>query len=374
MNWEALNLCAPEYAKPSEPPILCGLIYAGKRHGLAGPPESAKTLVALIIILTAIRAGTPVAYIDFESGPSEIRRLLEDLGATPEEIRAVHYFEADGPPEGDDLQRCVISPGVKLTVIDSAIGAYNASDLDDEKRRDIEKWTDAWVRPLWLAGIATIVIDHVVKKVSDRGRFAIGSERKLGGVDVHLGLHAVKQLHRGADGLIRISTHKDRPGWLDRPSAAELALHSDPETHAITWAFRAAAEDAPETGTGWRPTVLMERISRHLEQHGAMNKTAIYAEVRGKQTGKVDAVRFLLSDGHAVPGEGNHRSPQIRIVKPYRDPFPNGSLGSPSADSPPFPGSPSLKEGNGNGNGNEHLDKDEVERLASLARSFEAPG
>ena len=95
MTWQALDLAADIYSKPSEPPIRCGLIYAGKRHLISGPPEAAKTLLALIFAIEEIRAGGTVAIIDFESGPAETRRLLEDLGATLEEIGAIHYFEPD---------------------------------------------------------------------------------------------------------------------------------------------------------------------------------------------------------------------------------------------------------------------------------------
>ena len=99
MNWQALNLASPVYAQPSEPPTTCGLIYRGKRHLISGAPETAKTLIALIAALEEQRAGGGVAYIDFESGPLETRRLLEDLGATEAEIGALLYFEPDGPPD-----------------------------------------------------------------------------------------------------------------------------------------------------------------------------------------------------------------------------------------------------------------------------------
>src|SRR5829696_7346612 len=106
-----LNLASLDYAKPSERPAYCDLIYKGKRHAISGPPETAKTLLALIIALHAHRAGTRVAFIDFESGPAETRRVLADLGASLEEIAALYYWEADGPPEDDDLQRQVMDEG-----------------------------------------------------------------------------------------------------------------------------------------------------------------------------------------------------------------------------------------------------------------------
>ena len=188
VSWEVLNLTASRFAEPSEPPWLCGLIYRGKRHAISGPPEAAKTLAALTIALEAIRARDLVAFIDFESGPAETRRLLEDLGATPAELDNVIYIEADGPPDASDLERHIIAQGADLVIIDAAAGAYEASGLSENDRGDIERFARMWIQPLWRAGIATILIDHVVKNSDSRGKFAIGGERKLGGVDVHLGL------------------------------------------------------------------------------------------------------------------------------------------------------------------------------------------
>ena len=47
-----------------------------------------------------------------------------------------------------------------------------------------------------------------------RGAFAIGSERKVGGVDVHLCFEVVLPIKRGGRGLYKIVTHKDRLGRL----------------------------------------------------------------------------------------------------------------------------------------------------------------
>jgi hypothetical protein len=170
-----------------------------------------KTLLALIAALEEQRAGGVVAFIDFESGPAETRRLLEDLDATDGELAPVLYFEPDGPPDAEDIAY-LIENECTLAIIDALAGAYDAAGLDDEKRKDVERFARAWIRPLWQRGVATLAIDHVVKNSEARGKWAIGSERKTGAVDVHLGLHAVKHLHRGASGLVRVSTHKDRPG------------------------------------------------------------------------------------------------------------------------------------------------------------------
>jgi hypothetical protein len=212
VTWLAVNLAAPEFDVPTEPPALCGLVYTGKRHALSGPPEAAKTLAAAIFGLEHDRAtGQRFALIDFEMGEHATRLLLHDLGAALEEIRQVYYVPAEGPPQADDLF-ALHDAGVTLAVIDSAAGAYAVSGLDDNKRQDAETFSRAWIAPLWQLGVTTIVLDHVTKNSEARGRYAIGSERKLGTVDVHLGFEPVKALTRGGHGLVRVVTHKDRPG------------------------------------------------------------------------------------------------------------------------------------------------------------------
>jgi len=260
--WEWLNLSADRYREPVQPPSICGLIYAGQRHMLSGPPESTKTLVAAIISLTAQRQGELVAHIDLEMGAHRTRALLEDLGATHDELRELQYTEPAGPPSPRDIEY-VIGNGLSLAVIDAAAGAYGVSGLDDHARKDVEQFAQKWIEPLYRGEVATLLIDHVTKSTDTRGKWAIGSERKAGQVDVHLGLEVVgKQLTRGGSTLVKVRVHKDRSGWLPRPYAAQLELRSDPDTHRITWEWRTPDQD--ETGDTWRPTGLMQKVSQFL--------------------------------------------------------------------------------------------------------------
>jgi hypothetical protein len=247
----------------------------------------------------------------------------------------------------------MLAAGVTLVIIDAAAGAYDASGLDDNKRADAQKFARTWVDALWKRGITVVLLDHVTKNSETRGKFAIGSERKLGSVDVHLGLHAVKQLHRGADGLIRVTTHKDRGGHLERPTAAELDLHSDPETHRITWTFRPAAATAESPDATWKPTALMEKVSRYLElQSDAVSRSQISRDVTGKREYVLSAIDHLIADGHAAETDGPRKARLVVSLTSYRDqpapvpdPFPTHSQ---ERDDDQFP-VPLPLGGNGNG-------------------------
>jgi AAA domain-containing protein len=370
VSWEPLNLAAPEYAKPAEPPYGSGLLYRGKRHAISGPPEAAKTLLALILGLEHTRVDEgPIALIDFEMGPNGSRLMLQDLGATIDEIASVLYFEPDRAPDLDAIS-LITDAGVTLAIIDSASGAYDASGLDDMKRKDTETFYRAWTKQLWQRGIASVLIDHVTKNAETRGKFAIGSERKLGTVDVHLGLTVVKQLHRGSAGLIKIHTHKDRPAYLQRPTAAELQLESDADTHAITWTFRPPAET---TSNGFRPTVLMERVSQFLlKQTEPVSRNVVEKGVTGEGTYVRLAMDKLVAEGYAVEERGPRRARLLTATRPFTSSSSDLVVTSSDEDGSHFVSSSLPLQGDEDEDEvkDEHIDTDEVERLAELARSM----
>jgi hypothetical protein len=297
-TWEPVNLAAPEFTQPAEPPAVCGLLYRGARHAASGPPESLKTLAAFILGLEWRRAGLgDFALIDFEMGEHATRRLLEDLGATLEEIESIWYVAPTTPPQLADIE-AIVDDDMTLAIIDSAAGAYGVSELDDNKRADAETFSRCWITPLWLRDVTTLVLDHVVKNSDNRGRYAIGSERKLGTVDVALGFEPVLALNRGGLGVVNIVTHKDRPGHLPRPHAATLELRSDPDTHRITWEFKTAGRpDA--SATGWRPTVLMDRVLAYTSgsHYEPLSRSKLADSVTGKRGYILQAIDHLIADG-----------------------------------------------------------------------------
>jgi len=306
VNWQAINLAAPEFARPSEPPVTLGLFYAGKRHALSGPPEAAKTLLAHISLLEHMRGGqVRGAFVDFEADEPTTRLMLLELGGSLDELASIHYFNPSEPPEPEDVDS-LVAAGVTFVVLDSVAGAFDISDLDDNRRGDAERFARVWIRPFFDRGVGTVVIDHVVKDPERRGRFQIGSERKLGTVDVHFGLEPIKHLHRGGSGLVRIATHKDRPGHLARPFVADVELTSHPETHAISWRFVEASSTADAADDDWQPTNLMRRVSdwlaqqtepvprSHIEKAG-LGKSAIYVR---------RALDALIADGYAAETPG----------------------------------------------------------------------
>jgi hypothetical protein len=300
---------------------LSGLGYPGRRHRWQGPPESAKTTVAYIVLLEEARQGRPVLVVDFEMGPHDARDRFRDLGATDSDLERVLFVEPETPASENTLDELVQEWQPTVVLFDSSAGAFDLHGLDDNKRADTERLARLLVDPLRDRDVASIVLDHVVKAQEQRGKWAIGSERKLGGVDVALSFDAKVPLSRGHTGLVRITVAKDRLGHLRRrPHLAELELRSDPDTHRITWAFK--ADNAPEGGD-WRPTRLMEKVSRFLETTSSrpgdeVSRAEVERNVHGRGEFVRQAVDALIHDGYVAETAGPRRSRLIRSVRPFR--------------------------------------------------------
>jgi hypothetical protein len=318
-SWLPLNLAD----LPDKPPILptlgaiggIGLLYPGKRHVFSGPQESAKTLAAYLLALQVIRQGGRVALLDFEMGAYDARARMADLGATSQDLAALLYVEPDDPANVDRIALLIgLSPN--LVIIDAAAGAYAVQGLDDNKRADVETLTTLYIRSFWKHGIATIMLDHVVKNTETRGAYAIGSERKVGGADVHLGFSVITPISRGHTGLYKISTHKDRGGYLKRGTLAEMELSSDPETHAITCQLRPAEEHEP--GQVWMPTKVMQHISEVLERATEpVSRNHVCLEVGGKRAVAITAIDHLVRLNYVTETAGPNRAKLLESTRSF---------------------------------------------------------
>lgn len=314
---------------PDQPPVKptlgqlgdIGFVYPGKRHVFSGPPESAKTLIAYAVLIQVVRSGQTGALIDFEMGAYDARGRLRELGATDQDLNRILYLEPDQPATEQAIQSLVDMKPV-LVVFDSALGAFNLEGLDDSSRGDVETLARRYTFPFWRAGIATILIDHVVKDSEARGRYAIGSERKLGIVDVSLGFDTITPISRGTNGLYKITTNKDRGAWLKRGKLADVELVSDPDTHQLTWTIRTPEPppvDPHERGY-FRPTHLMEKVSIHLElHHEPATRNDIAKAVGGTKKYVLDAIQALLIEGFLTETDGPNRSRPVTLTRRYRE-------------------------------------------------------
>lgn len=306
---------------------LC-LLYPGKTHLFAGEPESGKSWLMLHACVEQISLGRHAWYIDFEDDlVTTVSRLLT-LSADPTHIVSrFHYIRPTEP-----LTRTawgIVAAALKATspslvIIDGLTEALTVHGFELNSNRDVAAFYELVPRPIARHGPAVAIIDHVAKASEQRGRWSIGAQHKLGGIDgASYSLEVAKPVVRGRDGLVRVVVNKDRPGYVRRATTgkvvAEMRTTSDDHTLTVELAATNRADPHHPDGTVFRPTGLMERISRWLEMNPDATGRAARQAVRGKEAWKVEALRALTVDGHAVATDGHRGALSYRIVKPFRE-------------------------------------------------------
>lgn len=318
------------------PPVLLArsdgmfLLYLGRLHSLSGEPEAGKTWVALIGVHQALTDGQHVIYLDFEDTPEGIVTRLLAMGTHPDHIRArLHYIRPDRPIDAagrKHIDAIVADNFTVLCVIDGVTEAMTLHGLDPYNNPDAAKFYEALPRHITrLKGApAVLLIDHVPKDEDRPKRYAIGAQHKLAGLDgAAYVVDIVKPFAPNQPGVSRIRVAKDRPGQVRRNATGGVIaeLHVGGDYPVVTVELRPPlATAAATTPDGhWRPTMLMDRVSRWLEAHPGASQNEIEKAVRGRSTNVRAAVEALALEKYIrrEPGEG--RQWKHYVKEPFRD-------------------------------------------------------
>jgi hypothetical protein len=361
-SWTPSSLVA-RAADPPEPPTIGGMLYPAKRTLLSGETESLKTWLALILAKAEMDGGYAVAWADLDAmGSGELLSRMQVLGVEDHVIDEQFLYYEPSERLVDDLldEVCgtIAARGVRLFVVDAFNPILNLHGLDPGSTSDIETFWREVATPITQAGAAPTLLDHVTKNADGRGKYAYGSERKASGAILHVGFQLTEAFARGGTGRSILRTHKDRPGYLPRPTLGRLVLSSD--GYGVTYELE---EDRSRRGDRFRPTVYMQRVSVKLEAEiEPRSQTWIEENVTGKATPIRQALEVLVDEGF-VHREDTPRGHYFTSVRPFREaddapeeeleetpslprPYPVPSLRStPSRD--PVPPSPLIGTGSG---------------------------
>ena len=151
----------------------------------------------------------------------------------------------------------------------------------------------------------------------------------LTGASYSLEVH--QALGRGMRGELRLRVGKDRPGSV-RPhcgpfrksdhtqEAARIVIDSTDGPTVIT-VWPPGNEGDAGQDDDFRPTNLMERVSRHVEAHpGECTKDGLTKEVTGKKTYLRMAVDILTAEGFLIVGPGKRSGSRVYTsVRQYRE-------------------------------------------------------
>jgi hypothetical protein len=315
--------------KPLEPSVGRrsdgkGLFYPGKTHTVVSETEAGKTWFALAASIHEMAAGCHVFYIDFEDDEGSVVGRLLSLGVDPGAIgMQFHYIRPEHPLQGRHLAALceeLAVYGPSLALLDGVTEAMNMHGLDPIKNSDIAVFNRQVCHPLTGSGAAQTSFDHVTKDREGRGRYALGGVHKL---NIVTGAGYILENRQpfgiGMTGRSNLKIAKDRPAQLRRHSVdgkwyADLVLASDADGKAeVTIESAQDRVTQREAAPSFRPTNLMEKVSKYLEGEAAESQNQILNDVPGKRDGKIAALKILKEEGYVTPTK-----PYISI-KPYRE-------------------------------------------------------
>jgi hypothetical protein len=308
-------------ANPPAPPSIVGLFYCGLNHNVSGEPEALKTWLMAAASAEELAAGHGVLWVDGDDvGPAAVLERLRLFGADDESIATRFAYVLPDEPLDVRSRASVIevvkARACRLAVFDGFNPLLALHGLDPNKGTDVEAFYRL-LDPIRKADVAVVITDNVVKSNDARGTWAIGSERKKSKAEVHLGMKAIQPLVRGGVGKAKIVVQKDRPGFLTRPSPGLLVI--DASGVQCEWSIE--AETSHTDGGSFRPTNLMERVSRFLEAAAPEERSR--TQIEQGVTGRTEYVRLaidvLCAEGFAAESKGTRGARMVEHVRVYRE-------------------------------------------------------
>lgn len=315
------------------PPSIChrtdghALFYAGKVNGIFGDPEGGKTWLAQTAIVEALNAGGTAAMIDVDhNGPDHTAARLLLLGAHLNDLADPEKFRYYEPEDADQLRAAVDDITTRrptVVLIDSLGEVFPMLNVNTNDGDEITTaMRQVCTRPA-TAGSCVITIDHLPKSTEARTTgYAIGSiakKRMIRGA--YLRAEVRVQPAPGARGLVTLRIEKDTAGELRKSSgggyAGTLTLDST-QPHITRWSID--REEMPKNDDGtFRPTSLMEKVSRFIEENDQCTFTDLKDAITAKDKWLRDAIQVLVTEGFVARIDGARRAKLHHSIAPYRE-------------------------------------------------------
>lgn len=314
-------------SEPEMPTVLRrpdgrGLLYAGRVHSLSGEPSSGKTWVAFLAAREVMAEGGHVLHLDWEDNLRTATGRLAALGCDPAVIaERFHYVTPGAAARGGSLPANVVELArrCRLAIVDSvgeAMADVAVKQNDDDA---VATWGRRVPRVLAEAGCTVLDIDHVTKDTEGRGRWAIGSQRKMAAIDgAAYTAQVIEPFSREKAGRIKLICAKDRHGtYANFENVGEVTISPNGDRVDVALVGRSDVDE----GGRWRPTHLMERVSRFIEEApDGCSKRSICDGVEGRHQHIRKAIECLIEDGFAELVTSPTGRPTVRCVEPYREP------------------------------------------------------
>lgn len=296
------------------------LFYCGRLHSIFGPPGGGKTWIALAALVERLQDGQHVLLIDWEDAEQgTVQRLLQ-LGATPDDLER---FDYRNPTTSLAYGMTTIEDDPTpwtMIVMDSAGEALAAQGVELNDDTGTAQWMQLAKRLARRAEQPSVVmLDHVPKAGDEPAKYAIGSQRKLAAITgASYRCDTLVEPAKGKDGKLRLVVAKDRLGNRPKGSTA-CEVHVSGGDAAVELRFAISeAQAAHERGEKFRPTNLMEKVSRWLEINPGASQNKIRVGVQGNAPTKLQALEVLVEEGW-VEVTRNGQTNEHRVAHEYRE-------------------------------------------------------
>ncbi|WP_249009254.1 AAA family ATPase [Conexibacter sp. DBS9H8] len=299
----------PAAERPEPVPRLPGWPFlpdAGAAVLIVGPSGGGRSSLVQSCLYDQAAKGLPALYLGFEVGEAEFQARAAALagirgdridGELRERLAVIRYADL-----GDVLARAMADPrawregiaarGYRVVAIDPLSAVESALGLDFQSGgTDFLRFFDSLVQPLTAAGVTCVLLDNVGHSLEAKSR-ARGSSAKLDRADLAFSCSTV-----ASPAGLRIKAVKVRSTRAGiRRDDAWIFTRDDQKVRA-----EAGASDGGGEVIGFRPTGVMERVSRRLEEaDGALSKRTVRSLVSGRASVVDLAVHCLVSDGFAA--------------------------------------------------------------------------
>jgi hypothetical protein len=317
-SWRPVDLATGLTAGPPEAPrLLCRadglcLVYAGRQHWFMGGPESGKSFAAQYCAATVLLGGSNVLYVDFEGDERDVGdRLMAQgvpIGLLADPDRFAYVRPEEPLTDRGGHATCaqldlawLLEHDWHLVVLDGVTESMVLEGFEIESNSDAARWMRLLPRRIVHAtGAAVICIDHVTKNPETRGRYAIGGQHKMAGLDGAAYMFTLERpwgrVTSGSspvEGRVRLHLAKDRVGYVRGQTGAD---HQVAVIEVAAWPDGGVTIRLLPPGSGDDFDVRMRSIiAAHLAAYPGASKTDL------RSLGNSDAVddevkRMLAAD------------------------------------------------------------------------------
>ncbi len=282
----------PDAPRPATPHAHAHADRGQRHHDAGRRPEQRAHLHGLKIVEVACLVGRP-----HHPQPSDRRGVPHP---------AVHQSELHlHRPAEQAFLRLVNSRTWTLGIIDGVTESLALEGLEPNANAEIAAWLGRIPRRLARTGAATAVIDHVAKNPELRGRWAIGAQHKLAGVDgCSIIVELLSPLSRADNepvtGRARLVVAKDRPGWVRQVSTESkifgtLEITAFPDHSVDAQIVTDANLDA------YGDLEIVAEIAHHLTTYGRDSESRILRHLPHPEALLIDAIRWMVDNDWIIP-------------------------------------------------------------------------